>query len=214
VVIQICSFAVDQGVSRGLADLECHGFTHIHPDTALWASAPDRFDDERWYRELWPPQLAEEPSVDDQAQRLRLWQRALGVPGSTVVAPGEEWGLNTLAAARRCGFGLFNSWGICFLDREVPVWTCGIGSPYLDRAEAAYFEDGLPQVGYWHDRDMAIGGPRWIADRLAEWRDCGVRRALSFADLLAAYAPIDAALADGEVVVRSAPDVPLRVVRP
>jgi hypothetical protein len=36
---------------------------------------------------------------------------------------------------------------------------------------------------------------------------------VSFADLAAAYAPVDAVLLDGDVVVRSAPEVPLRVVR-
>lgn len=205
---------LDDGVSRGLADLECHGFTHLHPDSAAWAAAPDRYDDERWFREMWPPHVPEEPSVEEQAQRLRSWQRATGLTGTTLVAPGEEWGLNTLAAARSCGFRFVNSWGICFLDRDVPTWTQGIGSPYLDTADRSWFTDGLPQVGYWHDRDMAVNGPGWITDRLTEWRDCGARRAMSFADLAAAYAPIDAALVRGEVVLRSAPDVPLRVVRP
>lgn len=206
--------AVDEGVARGLADLECHGYTHMDPDSAAWATAPDRHDDERWFRELWPPRLVDEPGVDDQAGRLAAWQRAVGSAGTTVVAPGEEWGLNTLAAARRCGFTFFNSWGICFLDRDVPTWTRGVGSPYLDTADRSWFADGLPQVGYWHDRDMVRNGPDWIAERLADWRDCGARRAITFADLAAAYAPIDAVLVRDEVVVRAAPDVALRVIRP
>lgn len=205
---------LDEGVGRGLADLECHGFTHLDPDAAAWAVAADRHDDERWFREMWPPRLAAEPSVEDQMERLRAWQRSVGLPGTTLVAPGEEWGLNTLAAARRCGFTFLNSWGLCFLDRDVPTWTQGIGSPYLDTADPSWFTDGLPQVGYWHDRDMVVNGPGWIADRLTEWRDCGASRAMSFADLAAAYSPIDAALVRGNVVVRSAPDVPLRVIRP
>jgi hypothetical protein len=52
-----------------------------------------------------------------------------------------------------------------------------------------------------------------VVEQLRGWRDCGARRAMSFADLAAAYRPIDAALVDGDVVVRSAPDVPLRLVR-
>ena len=204
---------LDAGVARGLADLECHGFTHMHPDTAAWSAAEDRFDGVAWFRELWPEQLAVEPRVGDQADRLRDWQAATGLPGTSLVAPGERWGLNTLAAAKAVGFSLFNSWGLCFLDRPVPTWTTGIGSPYLDEADPSWFADCLPQIGYWHDRDMAVNGPGWIAERLQAWRDAGARRALSFADLAAAYRPIDAALVDGEVVVRSAPDVPLRVVR-
>jgi hypothetical protein len=206
--------ALDEGIDLGVADLECHGFTHMHPDTGAWGVAPDRRDDVRWFRELWPPHLEEEPSAAAQADRLRLWQAAVGMAGTALVAPGEEWGVNTLVAARQTGFRLFNSWGLCFLDRQVPTWTVGIGSPYLDQADPSWFRDCLPQVGYWHDRDMAVHGPGWVEEQLARWRDCGARRALSFADLATAYAPIQAALVDGEVVVGSAPDVPLRVVRP
>jgi hypothetical protein len=202
------------GVERGLIDLECHGFTHLYPDPQVWAAAPDRHEDMRWFRELWPPHLPVEPSVAAQGERLRLWQEALGAAGTALVAPGEEWGLNTLAAARGAGFRLFNSWGLCFLDRDVPTWSTGIGSPYLDQAGPAWFADCLPQVGYWHDRDMAVHGPGWIGEQLTAWRDCGATRAISFADLDLAYAPIDAVLVDGEVVILSAPDVPLRVVRP
>jgi hypothetical protein len=205
---------VDAGVTAGRADLECHGFTHMHPDTAAWHAASDRYDDVRWYRELWPSHLSAEPSVEEQTKRLRRWQTALAVDGTSVVAPGEEWGLNTLAAARQCGFTLFNSWGLCFLDRDVPTWSHGIGSPYLDEADPSWFADCLPQIGYWHDRDMVLNGPAWIGGQLSRWRDCGASRALSFADLATAYAPIDAALVDGEVAIASAPDVPLRVVRP
>lgn len=205
---------IDDGVARGLADLECHGFTHQHPDTAAWLADADRHDDVRWYRELWPPHLPVEPSAAAQAERLRLWQQGVGLPGTSLVAPGEEWGLHTLQAARDAGFRLFNSWGLCLLDRDVPTWTTGIGSPYLDEADPSCFADCLPQVGYWHDRDMVVNGPGWIGEQLGRWRDCGARLAISFADLARAYEPVDAVLDRGEVVVRSAPDVPLRVVRP
>jgi len=206
--------ALDAGMARGVADLECHGFTHMHPDTVAWAGADDRKTDESWFRELWPPRSAAEPDVDTQVERLSKWQAAVGSAGTTVVAPGERWGLNTLAAAERCGFRLLNSWGICFLDRDVPTWSSGIGSPYLDEPDPGLFSDCLPQVGYWHDRDMAVHGPAWVTEQLDRWRDSGVRRAMSFADLADACAPIDAALVDGDVVIRSAPDVSLRVVRP
>lgn len=205
---------LDEGVARGAAELECHGFTHMHPDTSAWVAAPDGRDDMGWFRELWPPDLVEEPSVELQAARLRDWQGATGQPGTSLVAPGEEWGLNTLAAAQQAGFRLFNSWGLCLLDRPVPTWTTGIGSPYLDEADPSWFNDGLPQIGYWHDRDMVVHGPGWIGEQLGRWRDCGATRAISFADLARAYEPIEAHLVDGEVLVTSAPDVPLRVVRP
>jgi len=206
--------ALDDGVRAGHIDLECHGYTHMDPDGAAWVAAPDRRDNADWYREMWPPRLPVEPSVDEQVGTLRAWQRGAGAAGTAVVAPGERWGLNTLAAARACGFGLFNSWGMCFLQRDVPTWTTGIGSPYLDEPDAALIGTGLPQVGYWHDRDMAVQGPRWVGEQLEKWRDSGVRRAMSFAELYRAYQPIDAVLDAGEVGVRSGPPGALRVVRP
>lgn len=205
--------ALDDGVRRGLADLECHGFTHMVPDLQAWACADDRHDNVEWFRELWPSPDSTEPDVAAQERILRDWQDAIATTGTTVVAPGERWGLNTLEAARRCGFRFLNSWGLCFLDRPVPTWSAGIGSPYLDEVDAQAVATGLPQVGYWHDRDMALQGEHWAPEQLQRWRDAGVARAVSFAELLRAYEPIDAWLDGGDVQVRSAPSVALRVVR-
>lgn len=201
------------GVRRGLADLECHGWTHMHPDLRAWAQAADRLGDPGWFRELWPPGTPQEPSVDEQAERLSRWRAGTGSPGTAVVAPGEAWGVNTLAAAARLGFALFNSWGLCFLDGPTPTWSVGIGSPYLDRPDPRWFADCLPQIGYCHDRDLVVNGPGWFGEQLAAWRDCGARRAWAFADLARAYTPIRAALVGDRVVVTSAPDVALRVIR-
>ncbi|HVE62409.1 MAG TPA: hypothetical protein VNB94_01215 [Mycobacteriales bacterium] len=202
---------LDIGVRRGAASLECHGHTHMDPDTAAWAGAPDRYSADHWFRELWPPRMATEPDVEVQERVLRRWQAAAG-PGTSLVAPGECWGTATVTAARRRGFALMNSWGLCRLQLPVPTWTRGVGSPYLDKAHPAHLDEGLPAVGYWHDRDMALHGPAWAPQQLAAWRDCGATRLWSFDRLAGAYrTEIDAALVDGEVVVRSAPDVPLRI---
>jgi hypothetical protein len=206
--------ALDRAVAEGLGDLECHGYTHVDPDVDEWLAAPDRFADEAWFRELWPPRRAAEPSRADQAARIALWQQACG-EATTLVAPGEGWGTATLGAARDRGLRLFCSWGVCRLDGPVPLWSRGVGSPYLDEADPAWFADDLPVVGYWHDRDMAVHGPGWAPEQLERWRDAGARRAWAFADLARAYAtPIAAVLRDdGEVEVRRAPGVPLIVER-
>jgi hypothetical protein len=203
--------ALDAAVDAGLVDLECHGFTHLHPDTRAWAVAPDRSSAPEWYRELWPPRELQEPAVGLQASIIARWQEACG-PGTTLVAPGEAWGLGSIAAARRQGLRLFNSWSVCRLDLPTPVWAAGIGSPYLDEPHPSWLEAGLPVIGYWHDRDMAVHGPRWVPEQLDKWLDCGVRHTWAFADLARAYAePIDAVLVDGEIVVRRAPaGLPLR----
>ena len=38
--------------AAGLGDVELHGYTHMHPDSASWAKAPDRYEATSWYREL------------------------------------------------------------------------------------------------------------------------------------------------------------------
>jgi hypothetical protein len=202
---------LDEGVARGVAALECHGHTHMHPDLQSWRSARDRFTADVWYREFWPPGLEMEPSVEAQVQILQRWQQDAG-PGTSVVAPGEAWGEGTVVASRRRGFQIFNSWALCRLQMVVPTWTRGIGSPYLDRPDAVHLADGLPAIGYWHDRDMAVHGPDWAVDWLDAWRDCGARRMWSFDRLAAAYAEDVIAFKDGDdVKVVQAPAVPLRV---
>ncbi|MEY2449110.1 MAG: hypothetical protein QOH79_2586 [Acidimicrobiaceae bacterium] len=206
--------SLDEGVRRGVAELECHGYTHLHPDVPRWMAAPDRFTNEEWYRELRPPMDPGEPSVDAQAEVLDAWQRACG-PGTSVVAPGEAWGLNTLAAARRLGFTFFNSWGLCHLQAAVPTWTSAIVSPYLDQPESDRVAAGLPVIAYWHDRDMAVHGPRWAPEWLEGWRTAGATRAWSFRQLAEVFrTPIDAALVGDDVVIGARPTVPLLIERP
>ena len=200
---------LDRGAADDLWDLECHGYTHMDPDLDAWVSADDRFTSPDWYRELWPPRRIEEPAVAEQESVIAAWQQACG-PGTSLVAPGEAWGTATVTAARRRGLELFCSWSICRLQAPVPTWGAGIGSPYLDEASVEWFTSGLPVVGYWHDRDMAVHGADWFPQQLTAWRDAGATRAWSFADLATAYrTPVDAALVDGDVVVRHAPPVPL-----
>src|SRR5207302_7319787 len=124
---------------------------------------------------------------------IAAWQEACG-PGTTLVAPGEAWGVATVRAARARGLELMGSWSVCRLQLPVPTWCADVGSPYLDAPDPLHLAAGLPVVGYWHDRDMALHGPGWVGEQLARWRDCGARRAWAFADLARAYAtPVDAA---------------------
>jgi hypothetical protein len=202
--------ALDTAVGRGLVDLECHGFTHLDPDLAAWCDAPDKHDNSAWYREFWPERLAEEPSVEAQSAILAQWQRHCG-RGTAVVAPGERWWVNTIVAARERGFELFNSWEVCRLQLQRPVWSTGIGAPYLDRPDTRHFENQLPTVLYWHDRDMALGGPDWAPRHLDAWRECGARRAIAFADLVNLYTDFSAVY-DGRTVALDSPKgVPMRV---
>jgi hypothetical protein len=122
------------------------------------------------------------------------------------VAPGEAWGLNTITAARRAGFTLFNSWGLCHLQAAVPSWTAAVTSPYLNEPDPVRVNGGLPTIGYWHDRDMAVEGPEWVPRWLDAWRDAGVTRAWPFSRLARIYAePVEAVARGREIIVHAAP---------
>jgi hypothetical protein len=205
--------SLDAGVAAGVADLECHGYTHLHPDTRAWAAAPDR-DSTGWFREFWAPWEDEEPAIERQEAIIERWQKACG-PGTALAPPGDVWWTNTVRAARRRGLAFLASYGgVCRLQLPVPTWASGIASPYLDEVDPGVLADGLPGVACWHDRDLVVHGPSWVAEQLATWRDAGAVRAISFADLARAYAqPVEAVLAGGEVEVLSAPEFPLLVER-
>lgn len=65
-------------------------------------------------------------------------------------------------------------------------WTTHVCAPYLDQPDAAWFSSGLPVVGYFHDRDTALGGPEWLARWLDGWEALGARRFIDFRELAAA----------------------------
>src|SRR5262249_10232898 len=61
--------------------------------------------------------------------------------------------------------------------------TQHVCAPYLDEEDALWFDGGLPVVGYFHDRDLAVHGPSWLGACLDRWRDAGARRLLDFREL-------------------------------
>src|SRR4051812_10985183 len=44
--------ALRELAAEGTIDVQLHGHTHLHPDRARWAAAPDRYDEVGWYREF------------------------------------------------------------------------------------------------------------------------------------------------------------------
>ena len=44
----------------------------------------------------------------------------------------------------------------------------------------------LPVVAAFHDRDLAVNGPEWLAERLAAWRAIGAERFVDVATLATA----------------------------
>jgi hypothetical protein len=176
--------------ASGLVDLELHGHTHMHPDTAGWATAPDRYQAVGWYRELGPRALPFLSGLSPQRHPLRLGaeavERYFGARPTTLICPGDEWTNEALGHALDLGLSLVSSYYLALRHDNRFCWTQHVCAPYLDEPDSAWFESGLPVVGYFHDREPSLEGPGWLAQCLDRWIDCGARRFITFRDLAVA----------------------------
>src|SRR5439155_4697413 len=78
--------------AAGLADVELHGYTHIHPDVAAWAGAPDRYEATSWFRELGrAAEAALAGRREDErplARALATFREHFGAQPTTLICPG------------------------------------------------------------------------------------------------------------------------------
>ena len=170
-------------VDRGVASVELHGYTHLHPDLREWAAAPDRYEAMSWFRELGPRAAAalrrlgpgDHPLARGRAEIERWFN---GAP-TTLVCPGEEWTDDVLATALDLGVELVGSYYLALRHDDRFCWTTHVCSPYLDEPDPAWFDSPLPVVGYMHDRDLVHHGVEWLDRWLGEWVSAG---ATSFTD--------------------------------
>jgi hypothetical protein len=176
--------------AAGLGDVELHGYTHLHPDAAAWARAPDRYETVSWYRELGAPAEAALAALPPEQHPLALGVAALrphfGVRPTTLICPGDEWTNRALERAHDLGLHLVSSYYQALRDGPRFCWCTHVCAPYLDEPDAAWFDAGLPVVGYFHDRDVAVEGSAWFARCLDGWQAAGARRLLDFRELSAA----------------------------
>ena len=174
----------------GLGDVELHGYTHMHPDSASWAKAIDRYESLNWYRELGHPAmtaitarpLAEHPL----ALGISAFRQYFHVQPTTLICPGDEWTNEVLECALSLGLHLVSSYYLALRYRERFCWAQHVCSPYLDQPDPAWFEAGLPIVGYFHDYDVALKGVNWMRNWLDQWQSAGARKFMDFRELAAA----------------------------
>ncbi|MGH2729930.1 MAG: hypothetical protein ACRDJI_04905 [Actinomycetota bacterium] len=176
--------------SAGRGDVELHGFTHIHPDTAAWARAPDRYENESWYRELGRAAEATIRSRSAANHPLSLgveWlRRFYGVAPTTLISPGDEWTNAALEHALDLGIQLVDSYYMALRDGDRFCWSTHVCSPYLDVPAASWFDSGLPVVGYLHDYEPAREGVGWMTKWLDQWQSAGADRLIDFRELASA----------------------------
>ncbi len=175
--------------AAGLGDVELHGYTHMHPDAASWAEAPDRYEAEAWYRELGrgveATIAARPPNEHPLALGIAAFRRHFGARPTTLIAPGDQWTNDALERALDLGLHLVSSYYLALRDAERFCWTTHVCAPYLDEANPAWFDAGLPVVGYFHDRDVVLEGVGWISKCLDRWQAAGAQKLLDFRELAA-----------------------------
>jgi hypothetical protein len=178
--------------SDRLGDVELHGNTHIHPDRQRWLSTDDRYEtwpSTCWFRELGEPAATALAALPPEEHPLVLGVAALGehfgIRPTTLIPPGDQWTNEVLEIALDLGMILVDSYYLAIRDTDRFCWCTHVCSPYLDKPDAAWFDSGLPVVGYFHDYEPAVYGVEWISKWLDRWQELGARRFIDFRELAA-----------------------------
>lgn len=183
--------ALRRAQAAGRVDIELHGHTHMHPDRQGWAAADDRYDAVHWYRELGDACQDATLRLGAASHPLRVGQRELqrrfDVEPSTLVCPGDDWSQPALEVALDCGLQALSSYYYAYRFDQRFCWTQHVCAPYLNEPDAAWFEAGLPVVGYFHDAELALDGVHWLAQWLDRWQAAGATRLVSLRELCAAH---------------------------
>ena len=177
----------------GLGDVELHGYTHMHPDTEAWAKAPDRYETApatSWYRELGKSSqaiiAARPPERHPLALGIAAFQQFFAVRPTTLICPGDQWTLDIPERALDLGLQMVGSYYLAIRDGDRFCWTQHVCAPYLDKPDAAWFDAGLPVVGYFHDYELALEGVSWMSRWLDQWQVAGATKLIDFRELAAA----------------------------
>ena len=179
--------------TAGLGDVELHGYTHMHPDTEAWAKAPDRYEGwpaTSWYRELGKAAQAtlatRPPEKHPLALGVAAFHQYFNVRPTTLICPGDQWTLDVPERALDLGLQMVGSYYLAIRDGARFCWTQHVCAPYLDKPDAAWFDAGLPVVGYFHDYELALEGVPWMSRWLDQWQAAGAKKFIDFRELAAA----------------------------
>lgn len=170
--------------NAGLASVELHGFTHMHPDLERWIASANAFGDVRWYRELAPEsgealaRLA--PDRHPIARGSELFEAHFGGFPLALVCPGNAWSEQALAVAHSRGFELVAALDLAWREHGRFAWSNEVHSAQLDDPDPGRVIDGSPAMALMHDRDLALSGVEWLDRGLRSWSEAGARR---FSDL-------------------------------
>jgi hypothetical protein len=205
--------------AQELAEVELHGYTHIHPDTLAWKEAPDRYDSVTWYRELGSAAGAKlgarRRASHPLTRAVGAFARLFRTQPTTLICPGDEWTNEVLEHALDLGLDVVSSYYLALRHEGRFCWVTHLCAPYLDEPDRTWFDAEIPIVGYFHDRDLAADGPGWMNECLDRWTDAGARRLIDFREFAGAVdCKLSATDSGGGVHIRIFKDGATPLVRP
>ena len=172
---------------RGLVAIEMHGYTHVRPELERWARSPTAHTKVGWYRELGPEVggLLADTAPDQRplALGLELFREHLPDPPQVLLCPGNACAEAVVSDAFAGGFE-------AVVHRSLVV-APGAGRGPVGEVRNFPFDNpealasGFPVVAAFHDRDLALNGPGWLAEKVAAWRAIGAERFVDVATLAA-----------------------------
>lgn len=170
--------------SEGAGEVELHGYTHINPDTARWAAAPDRYESAGWYHDLGGQAAARLAGLTLVEHPLYLAAQAVerffGIRPTTLTCPQHICSDESMAVALRLGIRVVSNDKLALRIENEWRWVPEIARAPLSSPDPALFDSGYPVIGYFHDRDLAIEGVDWLGRKLDEWVAAGARRFIDF----------------------------------
>jgi hypothetical protein len=178
--------------AAGLADVELHGFTHLHPNLRAWLEATDRYENRNWFRDF--SQSASSylatagPQQHPLSRAIQLLEDYFQIHPVCLISPGDEWTNEVLEYALQSRLQLLSSYYLAIRQSNRFLWSTHICAPYLDKPATRWFASGLPVVGYFHDYELATEGVQWLANHLDQWCQAGARRFIDFRETAAALA--------------------------
>ena len=172
---------------RGLVSIDLHGYTHVRPELERWARSPTAHTKQGWWREIAPEvgglMAATAPDERPVARGMRLLRELTGETPTVLLCPQNACAEIAFADAFANGFATvvdrtLSVRGRDGFERPMPVENVAFHHP-------EQLASPLPVVAAFHDRDLALNGPQWLAAGLARWRAAGARRFVDVATLAA-----------------------------
>ena len=173
----------------GQADVELHGYTHFHADSAAWAKASDRYEGSSWFRDFSNESLKAIKALPAEQHPIALGMAAIrqyfNVSPTTLIIPGFEWSEDVLIRALDLPLRLVSDYYLALRVGQRFCWCTHVCTPRLEEPDSVWFRAGLPVVAFFHDRDIVLEGVDWLTNILDRWQGAGARRLTDFRDLAA-----------------------------